>query len=887
MKTCPLCKRNWEDEFRVCPIDGLALQVIPESDPYRGKSIGQVRIGDKIADGELGPIYRGEDPVHGVVAVQFVPQSRLASSVLMDAFADAVALAAKLDHPNVIRVYYLERAPDGGAAVVSDYVDGVSLDAYRRSQPALDVQQACRIVKEAAEGVLAAHRLSMLHGSLSPARILVATSGAVKVGGFHRSGLREDPFSGPVAPEVLAYLAPERTGIVRDVTIPDYRADIYSLGVILYELLTGKLPYDAKTLQDLGAAMDVCPPPASFVNPQVSPTLSRVVIKALSKYPGDRHKSGEEFIRDLEAARQPMREPERDVREAPLEVPRSRGVSDDSDLFAPIQPRGRREESPWPEARQAKREGDSSVFSWFKTRAGGRADSRSYERGSSAGDDSFFSRRRRPPKSEEPEEHTVVVSGRRGSGRARSFIDTFTTFGGFRDSTGTDALPRRRFSSKAYMLLGGIGVALIATVVTLLLIFGRPSTGRLAVESIPSGARVYLNDEYRGDTPLSNLELKADVYRLRLQLDGYESKSDLVEVTKDGIHKEYQLVRMTAPAALQPVLSPPTLPPISPTTAPTGYPSRPSLEPAFNDAMRSRIFFPPAAGNAWDVLREWQQREGATQSTGLEQARQRYCREVVATGVDLLDKKDMNSVRRLLDQARSYSPVPNCVSDLQAKYETVISRSISDLRISLRAAMDRQSYVTPDSDNALKYVRLILELDPRDPEAKALEGDICTRALAQARARSEARDHQEALNIYTQLKNNYANPPGGTDNLNQGIERERRKLSLLAMLKQPLSVPVKHGHSLLRLRHRECTGILRVDGFTIEYQSTGEHSFKLSYDLLRSVSFNKGKLLLEGSSIPDGKIELEQAEKNPSPSLAEVYAKIDEYRKLRAEYLRP
>ncbi|HYK87888.1 MAG TPA: serine/threonine-protein kinase [Acidobacteriota bacterium] len=887
MKTCPICKRNWEDEFRVCPIDGLALQVIPESDPYRGKSVGQVRVGDKITDGELGPVYRGEDPIRGVVTIQFVPQSRLASPVLFEAFEDAVKLAAKLDHPNVIRVYHLEHAADGSAAVVSEFVDGVSLEDYRRSQPSLDVQQACRIIKEAAEGVLAAHRLSMLHGSLHPSRILVSSNGAVKVGGFHRSGLREDPFSAPATSNALVYLAPERTGIVRDVTIPDYRADIYSLGVIFYELLTGKLPYEAKSLQDLGSAMDVSPAPPSFSNPQVTPTLSRVVVRALSKYPGDRHKSVEEFIRELEAARQPMREPERDIRVGGYESPRPLDRRDDSGLFGPAPRRKESAESLWPEAAHAKQQGDGSIFSWFKTRAGGRSESRGVERSSAGGEDSFFSRKRRPSRDDETEEHTVVVSSRKASGQRRSLIDSFTsTFGDFRDSTGTDALPRRRFSSGVYVLLGVVGVVVIVGVVSLLLIFGRSSTGRLSVESIPSGARVFLNDEPKGETPLST-EVKADIYRIRIQLDGYETKSDMVEVTKEGSHKEYQLIKIEPLAVLKQVQTQEQSTNIIPPPPQGDHPPRSSLDPALNNALRSRNFFPPSAGNAWDVLQEWQQREGSAQSAGLEQARQQFCREVVATGSDLLEKRDANSVRKLLDQIRSHQPSPNCAADLQARYDAQISKSLSDLRINLRAAMDRQSYVTPEVDNALKYVRLILDVDPRDPEAKALESDIYTRALAQARARSDAKDHQEALNILTQLKNNYSNPPGGLEAINQGIERERRKLSLLVTLRQPLSVQVKHGHSLLRLRHRECTGILRVDGFTIEYQSTGEHSFKSSYDLLKSVSYNKGKLLLEGGAIPDGKIELEQAEKNPSPSLAEIYAKIDEYRKLRVEYLRP
>src|SRR5438309_4766412 len=104
MKLCPLCKRTWDDEFRVCPIDGLALQAaVVESDPYTGKTVGQARVGQKIADGEEGPIYRAEDPAFGPIAVQFISAEKVASPVLMETFERAVALASRVDHPHVIR----------------------------------------------------------------------------------------------------------------------------------------------------------------------------------------------------------------------------------------------------------------------------------------------------------------------------------------------------------------------------------------------------------------------------------------------------------------------------------------------------------------------------------------------------------------------------------------------------------------------------------------------------------------------------------------------------------------------------------------------------------------------------------------------------------------
>ncbi len=891
MKICPLCKRSWEEGFRVCPIDGLALQAsVAESDPFAGQSMGQTKIGEKIADGDQGPIYRADDPAYGAIAVQFIRAEKLASPILLEAFEEAIKSAARVNHPNVVRIYSSQRSADGGVAVLMEYVTGSNFDSYRRDHGPMDLKQALQLMKEASEGVLAAHRLSMLHGSLQPSRILISSGGTAKVCGFHRSALRDDIFSTGGSPSGLCYLAPERIGIVRDIPVPDYRADVYSLGAILYELLAGKLPYSAQSIQDLAAAMDAGPPlPPSFSNPQVSPTLSRVVLKSLSRHPSDRHRSVEEWLRELEAARQPMREPERDSIESRYKPARPAAAQDDSGLFAPVHAsRKESADSLWPDSAPAKDAGEGSFFGWFKTRVDRR--SRARESGLRPGaDESIFPSRGSSRIEDDSEERTVLVSGAKNRPRRRNMLDSFTSFGRDQDLTGTDALPRRRLSSKVYLLMGTAGLVLIAVIVTLILIFGGAPTGKLTIESSPSGAQIFLNDEFKGTTPQVFSEIKADVYRLRLQLEGYESAAASIEVgPKSDVQRSFPLIKQNIPqVALLPPLVSPNTPPAAVAPTVVGPAVKPPYESLFNEALRSRNFFPPAGGNAWDVLQSWRQKEAAAPTAALEQAQASFCRELEKLGLEKLDQRDFQYVRGLLEQIRNRLPGQACAGNLQSRFDEGISRSLAELRNLLRAAMNRQSYVTPETDNALKYARLILHVDPQDAEARALDNELYARALEQARVKSDARDHQEAMNILLQLRANYPDRPGGLDAINQGIEREKQKLSLLAALKIPFSVQVKHGHSFLRLTKRDCTGVLRVDGFTIEYQSTGDHSFKVTYDLLKSVSFGKGKIVLESSAIPDGKCELEQADKNPNPTLAEVYSKIEEYRKLREQYLRP
>src|SRR5438034_9644200 len=93
----------------------------------------------------------------------------------------------------------------------------------------------------------------------------------------------------------------------------------------------------------------------------------------------------------------------------------------------------------------------------------------------------------------------------------------------------------------------------------------------------------------------------------------------------------------------------------------------------------------------------------------------------------------------------------SCAGALAQGYERTVAKSIEELRLSARAAIERQSYVTPEPDNALRYVRLLAGIDPQDPEVRSMEPDIFSRAWDQANAKAGTRQHQEALDIYMAL----------------------------------------------------------------------------------------------------------------------------------------
>jgi serine/threonine-protein kinase len=907
MKTCAVCKRSWEDDFRLCPIDGTPLQSVPgAADINVGRTIGHCRVVEKVADGDLGPIYKAEDPIRGAVALQLVPAGRITSPILGEAFQEAVNLATRLNHPNVIRVFGMETAPDASIAVVMEYVSGTDLQSYRRSRPGMDAAEACALVKQVCEGVVAAHRMSMLHGALHPGRIMVAADGAVKVGGFHRSGLREgvDIFS--AKEQNVPYLAPEQLGIVRDVAAPDYRADVYAIGVILYELLASRLPREARSVQELASQLEGAPPlPPNFANPAVSPLLSRVVQKAVSKHPSERQGSVEELLRELEATRQAVREPQRASVSAPeypppaadsgLFAPPAQGTRDSS-LFAP--PARDSAASLWPEAAQEKpASGEGSFFGWFKTRVDRPGPRRPEPRASRSWDDSTGGAAPGSSGDEEITERTVMVSGARKSrSRKHGFADTFTSFGWRRDQdmTGTGALPSRKISSRAWIIAACALVMAVVLAVALYLLFFSTPQGSLVVLTTPPGAVVSICPEPCQDLafrPLTDPKLRAGFYRLRVQMEGYETKEDRIEVVEnDDRPHYYDLVSKLPPPPPIPV-SVPEPQPETPVSTPAPEPPKPSLTTPFYNALRLQNYFPETPGNAWDILQRWQQIEAGTPSPGLEEALQRFCRSVEDAGQQKLFQKDFAGARQLLDQLRTRMPGQSCAAGLQSSYEKAVSNDKANLMISTQGAMDRHHYVTPESENALKYVRHIESIDPNDSDARRLELEIFNRAWEQAGNAASKRQHQDALDIYNQLRSKYPAPPVGVPALLEAIQKQTLKQDQFQALKPSFSVQVRHGHGrgLAFWRTRECSGSLRVDGFSLEYKSAdeNEHSFQISYDALKDAKFSGATLTLVHPAIrPEGRIELEQSQKTAGPGLDQVYRKITEYRNKYAEYIR-
>jgi tetratricopeptide (TPR) repeat protein len=256
---------------------------------------GRYRLDEKIAEGGFAQVWKGFDlELRRAVAVKMPKASRLASGERVERFVAEARRAAGLKHPGVVPVFDVGRDGDS-CFIVSEFVEGGSLaERITKSRPAL--QEAARLVAEVAETLAYAHRQGFVHRDIKPGNILIDRHGRALLADFGIARSPDDEAeSGAVSFGTLAYMSPEQVqgqGV-------DHRADIYSLGVVLYELLIGQLPHQEADPVRLRREI-VSSPPSPFPNGAgVSKKLERICLACLARNPGDRYQDAGQLAASL------------------------------------------------------------------------------------------------------------------------------------------------------------------------------------------------------------------------------------------------------------------------------------------------------------------------------------------------------------------------------------------------------------------------------------------------------------------------------------------------------------------------------------------------------------------------------------------------------------
>src|SRR5215469_2012294 len=263
-----------------------------------GQTISHYRITDKLGAGGMGVVYRAQDlQLQRTVALKFLPTDVAVTERDKENLLREARAASALDHPNTGVIYGLEETADHRLYIVMGFYEGQTL-AQKLSRGPLLVNEGLELAIQIARGLSAAHARNLVHRDIKPSNIIITTDGLVKIVDF---GLARVVASSSATQTLLAsgtlpYMAPEQ--ILAEAV--DQRSDVWALGIILVQMLTGSHPF----LRENSAAMTFAilnqPPSALDAIPTL---LQPIALRALSKKPEFRYATAKEMLADLEAAK--------------------------------------------------------------------------------------------------------------------------------------------------------------------------------------------------------------------------------------------------------------------------------------------------------------------------------------------------------------------------------------------------------------------------------------------------------------------------------------------------------------------------------------------------------------------------------------------------------
>jgi len=278
-------------------LDSGRISEALNTDPFVGRTISHYTIREKLGEGGMGVVYKAEDTIlRRTVALKFLPRALTASSEARTRFIHEARAAAALDHPNICTVYEIDDADDR-IFISMAYIEGQTLREKIRSD-SLTQEEFLDITLQIAEGLKEAHDKGIVHRDIKPSNIMISPNGRVKIMdfGLARSVTQTRITKTGMTMGTTAYLSPEQA---RGEAV-DNRTDIWSLGVILYEMAAGILPFRGDHEQAIiYSILNHEPEPISVLCPTIPVKLQRVVNKALQKSLAERYGNLEEMISDL------------------------------------------------------------------------------------------------------------------------------------------------------------------------------------------------------------------------------------------------------------------------------------------------------------------------------------------------------------------------------------------------------------------------------------------------------------------------------------------------------------------------------------------------------------------------------------------------------------
>jgi serine/threonine protein kinase len=307
MKYCPICDKGFGDEVTICDVDGSVLRDrAPRPDTLVGRTIrGRYRVLERLGEGGMAIVYLAEQiNVERKVALKVLHGRYSEDEEFVKRFRQEARLAASLNHSSVIRIYDFDQAADGMLFIAMEYLKGRNLKEFIQAR-VVDVEKAVGFGIQIAEGLATAHRAGVIHRDVKPENIMVLSGDQdIKLMDFGIARLRESDAAtrltraGMIMGTPL-YMAPEQIE-GGDVT---ERTDIYAFGIVLYEMLSGIVPFRAPTPSAvLMKHLKEVPMPLRKLRGEIPASIERIVIQTLEKKPDRRPKTMDQVVSALRDA---------------------------------------------------------------------------------------------------------------------------------------------------------------------------------------------------------------------------------------------------------------------------------------------------------------------------------------------------------------------------------------------------------------------------------------------------------------------------------------------------------------------------------------------------------------------------------------------------------